>query len=359
MPRGEPAQGEPAASSEVATTRASNPSTGDNPPFEDCLAAHDEALEGVSSSAQPETDAQRAPDAQGCANAPREVAVSHTAAPASASSTAEPTETPVQTRPPVLAAELISRFATGSAKPGPVGSSGSAGTTLPTPALSIPAGTLRAGEASAETAPGSLAELAAEPEPAGAIEVAANTTASAMAEVRAFTAALEGATPRTDAAPRDSAGAQAPTPAPAPHAPAPAESERAAEILRQMRVHFAPEMRSATIQLTPVELGRISIRLQLEDGELRAVVRAEKRETLEALARHVPELRATLEQQGIQARHFDLQLGFQQHGARQQGEQQAAAHARNANESQPAPRPEETRLSHALAAHAGGVDTYA
>ncbi len=203
----------------------------------------------------------------------------------------------------------------------------------------------------AESRPTDEAAPDAQAQPASAMQPHA-------ADARAFADTLESAAPKTTARePVPTANAPKPgTPAGA----APAESDRASEILRQMRVHFAPEMRSATIQLTPVELGRISIRLHLEQGELRAVVRAEKRETLEALARHVPELRATLEQQGIQARQFDLQLGFQEPGARQQEPHSSAdGNAAHPRDPQPAPRPEETRLARALAVHAGGVDTYA
>ena len=154
--------------------------------------------------------------------------------------------------------------------------------------------------------------------------------------------------------------APAPTKAPPPAPPAPDMSERAGEILRQVRVQLSPELRTATIQLSPPELGRISIRIRVERGELRALVRAERPETLAALERHVPELKATLEQLGIQARQFDLQLGLEQRGPRdEQPEPRPQGHARGADEHDPRVREHERRLARTLSAHAGGVDTFA
>jgi len=155
------------------------------------------------------------------------------------------------------------------------------------------------------------------------------------------------------------AAPQEPKTLPAPPQP-PAESEHAGEILRQMRVQFSPELRTATIQLSPPELGRVSIRIRVEGGELHALVRAEKRETLDALQRHVPELKATLEQLGIQARQFDLQLGFEQHGARHGShEQQPKNDGARAHEQDLQVREHQRRLARTLSAHAGGIDTYA
>ena len=140
--------------------------------------------------------------------------------------------------------------------------------------------------------------------------------------------------------------------------PPPAESARASEILRQLRVQLAPGLRSATIQLSPPEFGRISIRIRLERGELSAVVRAEKRETLDALQRHVPELEATLGQLGIRAREIDLQLGFEQQGTRQ-GAQEPPSSRGGDHEHDPRAREHERRLFASLSARAGGIDTYA
>ncbi len=145
-------------------------------------------------------------------------------------------------------------------------------------------------------------------------------------------------------------------PAPPPH---PEGSERAGEILRQLRVQLSPELRTATIQLSPPELGRISIRIRVHGGELRALVRAEKRETLDALQRHVPELESTLEQLGIRASVFDLQLGFEQQGARQGPNEPRPDGGAPGREHDPLAREHERRLFRTLSARAGGIDTYA
>jgi flagellar hook-length control protein FliK len=212
-----------------------------------------------------------------------------------------------------------------------------------------------AGNTSEQAASGAVEELPAgfEPvEPNAApvrvtAELASTRDASQVAQPMLSTPAS------TEAAPP----VEAKTP-PAP--PPPADSERAGEILRQMRVQLSPELRTATIQLSPPELGRISIRMRVERGELRAHVRAERPETLQALERHVPELKATLESLGIQAREIDLQLGFEQQGTRQQPSEPRANGASGAsNESDSQVREHERRLARTLAARTGGIDTYA
>ena len=91
----------------------------------------------------------------------------------------------------------------------------------------------------------------------------------------------------------------------------PADVELAGSILRQFRLQFQPKLDSAVMQLHPAELGRIAIKLEVKEGKLRAVMRAERAETLNVLERHLPELRATLEGAGIEAQSFDLGLGFE------------------------------------------------
>ncbi len=145
----------------------------------------------------------------------------------------------------------------------------------------------------------------------------------------------------------------------AAHAPRAQETDRAAEILKQIRLRLSPELRQATIHLAPPELGRLSIQLTLEDRRLFAAVRIEKRETLEVLGRHLPELRAALASHGIEAEQFEFALGFQNdpntHSDARDGERSRSA--------EPVSRPEahsvrEETLMRALAS-ASGVDLYA
>jgi hypothetical protein len=150
----------------------------------------------------------------------------------------------------------------------------------------------------------------------------------------------------------------------APQAARPAaDPEAAAEILRQVRVGLSADLREANIQLAPEALGRVSIRVRVENGGLVADVRAETSQALRALELHAPELRAALTQGGIEPR--SLAFGFFDQGAGRPGEQA------------PAPRrsghlPREGADDHAGLAPisglraavarrlaAGGVDTYA
>lgn len=119
-------------------------------------------------------------------------------------------------------------------------------------------------------------------------------------------AKLETAVPRDPAA--HAAGTQEANPS--PQHPQRADETRASEVLRQVRVAITPELKHAVIHLHPAELGRISIQLTIEDEGLVARVRAEKREAIDALEKHLPELRAALSRQGLQTQQFDLALGF-------------------------------------------------
>jgi flagellar hook-length control protein FliK len=90
------------------------------------------------------------------------------------------------------------------------------------------------------------------------------------------------------------------------------ELERAARVIEQIRVRLADGARFASFELVPRELGRLSVRIAMHGGRLSAVVRAESERTLELLERHMPELRASLASQGIEADRLDLALGFEQ-----------------------------------------------
>ncbi|TAJ12357.1 MAG: flagellar hook-length control protein FliK, partial [Planctomycetota bacterium] len=93
-----------------------------------------------------------------------------------------------------------------------------------------------------------------------------------------------------------------------------AEHRRAEEVLRQFRNLLHPTLRNATLNLEPRELGKLSIRISMHEGQLAANVRAERPETLELLKKHLPELRAALAAAGIQTQSLDLELGAQERG---------------------------------------------
>jgi flagellar hook-length control protein FliK len=155
------------------------------------------------------------------------------------------------------------------------------------------------------------------------------------------------------------ARAQAAEPAaPARPTPQTLPPERAADILRQVRVHLAPGLRQATVRLEPATLGRVAIRIALREGRATTEVRAEQASTLEALERHVPELRAALEQQGIDAGEFDFGLGFEDGPSFEGGFAPGSARTLRV----PGPEAEQRDPSfpdHPSTIDASGVDTYA
>lgn len=134
------------------------------------------------------------------------------------------------------------------------------------------------------------------------------------------------------------------------------EVERAADILRQIRVQITPQLSEARIQLQPIELGRISIHLTVEDGRVKTTVRAEKQETLQAIQTHLPELRASMRQHGIEAQEFALSLGFEKREPRD-GDK-APSPSSKKDSGSPASAIERSPALHAAVAKTG-VDFYA
>ena len=99
--------------------------------------------------------------------------------------------------------------------------------------------------------------------------------------------------------------------------------ETVESVLKQFKVAIDPKMDRAVIQLHPAELGRIAVRIEMDRGKLRAVMRADRAETLELLERHAPELRAALESSGVEAESFDFGLGLDQQDEQAQSERGA------------------------------------
>lgn len=133
--------------------------------------------------------------------------------------------------------------------------------------------------------------------------------------------------------------------------------ERAADILRQVRVQLSPHINEAHIQLQPLELGRISIRVSVEEGRMRTVVRAEKQEALDAIQTHLPELRAALRQQGIESQDFQLSLGLDQR-SQKNGDDKPARANKPSISAIDTNKPEHALLLRATA-NASGIDLYA
>jgi flagellar hook-length control protein FliK len=135
--------------------------------------------------------------------------------------------------------------------------------------------------------------------------------------------------------------------------------ERAADLLRQIGLQLSPQTRTAIVDLHPRELGRIHIRMSVEGGRVRASLRAERPEALEALERHLPELRAELSRAGLDPQELSLSLGFE--GRR--GDDHAGA-GRQARAAAPeadlrAATTDELAFVARRVARDGGVDTFA
>jgi hypothetical protein len=204
--------------------------------------------------------------------------------------------------------------------------------------------------ASAEAAPISLpaqleaVALANEAADERPIELKVDARPAAQAALQ--TATVETKTERAVETPRETSETRQPQ-----------DLERAADILRQVRVHLAPRDGEAHIELQPRELGRISIHVTVADGKMRTEVRAEKREALDAIQAHLPELRATLRDSGIVTQDFQFSLGLQNQPRREQPGSQDQNHSSNAPAID-ARDPEHAVLLRATAS-ASGVDLFA
>jgi len=135
--------------------------------------------------------------------------------------------------------------------------------------------------------------------------------------------------------------------------------DRAADLLRQIGVQLSPQTRTAVVDLHPRELGRIHIRMSVEGGRVRASLRAERPEALEALERHLPELRAELARAGLDAQELSLSLGFEgRRGGAEARDGRQARHAAHAPDLRAATTDELAFVARRIARD-GGVDTFA
>ncbi len=133
--------------------------------------------------------------------------------------------------------------------------------------------------------------------------------------------------------------------------------ERAEQVLKQIRIAIQPRAKRVTLELSPNDLGRLSIRMTLRKGELSTVVRAESPQTLELLELRAPELRSMLAEHGLDAAHMEFELGF---GAgRQAGRERHARQELRSLGSASRPRMTSVSVHAPPAVRAGGIDTYA
>lgn len=330
------------ASSGAAPRRTAKPrrDASEEPPRAPDEPAPDETPEAASSDAPRKlTKTRRAADdvaAKGDETALTSFEDALQQAPRSAKATSAQAQPQGATRdgaPASEATEIASEeaFALATALPTPVETKIAAPAPLSLPSATVP---LAAPEAAApviagapdfastlpnviELAPDANASTTAPDEPTDATSTTVLDLASAPALAERLHVASEVLDPARSAAqaaptpvhaadnPRSTTDVVPPPPAP----PAPPD-ERAADILRQVRVQILPQARHAVIQLAPAELGKIAIHLRLEREGVVAEVRAEKRVALDALQRHLPELRAAFARQGFDTQRVDLALGF-------------------------------------------------
>lgn len=134
------------------------------------------------------------------------------------------------------------------------------------------------------------------------------------------------------------------------------EARRATQVLQQVRMHLHPGLRSATVQLHPAELGRLAIRVSVEESGVLARVSAESEEALAVLQRHVPELEAAFADQGFGELEFEFVLD-------QESGSQSGTPAEGRDVSQELERRLEADPDHQnpprAASNGVGVDTYA
>ena len=69
--------------------------------------------------------------------------------------------------------------------------------------------------------------------------------------------------------------------------------------------------RQLTLQLNPENLGQLTVILSVNQGELRAVIRADNQDSATVLSEQMAELKATLESQGIKVKELEVQTQLQ------------------------------------------------
>lgn len=159
---------------------------------------------------------------------------------------------------------------------------------------------------------------------------------------------------------RSEAPAAPPPPQGSPEVPAPSETLQ----LEGLRLEIDPDQRHARLDLEPAELGRVSVELELRAKSVRALLRVESKEALEALRNQLPELRQAFEARGLSVQELELSLDSRGADSGQRSPDQAPPPARRQRLRIGALTPSEQRLS-ALPAQSprpvrpGGIDTLA
>ena len=169
---------------------------------------------------------------------------------------------------------------------------------------------------------------------------------------------------------RPTATSELARPSEAAPTPDPRLIEHASEVLRQIKLRLVPGAQRVSLELTPSELGRLSIQMSLRRGRLTGIVRAESADTLELLRSQAPELRALLTEQGLEPEELRFEHGFDalddgrsldfgSRGRDLAGDRLELPRSSARRFSPIHPAPEATPDSPALGLGEGHVDTYA
>ncbi len=79
-------------------------------------------------------------------------------------------------------------------------------------------------------------------------------------------------------------------------------------ILSQVQARIQPSMNRAVLRLSPASLGRVGIQITVDAGEVRADMRVESAESLQALQKYIPELKAMFAQADLELSELNLEL---------------------------------------------------
>ncbi len=128
------------------------------------------------------------------------------------------------------------------------------------------------------------------------------------------------------------------------------------QFLQSLAVHVDAPAGSATVELEPLELGRLTVELTLQpEGGLRAEVRAERPDGYAAIEARLPELRASLIERGFANADIQLSLGLAQRESRRDAPSSGPRRGRSDTN-----RPLETERVRALVPNGvGSVDLWA
>lgn len=88
------------------------------------------------------------------------------------------------------------------------------------------------------------------------------------------------------------------------HRPLPGSLED--QVFRQIRMKLEPGLSQVDIKLLPPELGSVRIRFELEGDRMKAHIEAKEAATAALLERHLPELKSTMTQAGLQVKEFEI-----------------------------------------------------